>query len=116
MGKKHTLSDAPEHPAFEIFYEAQVGSRNVTRPVCISQEPDRNCPVKVHIGCSGWFYWHWKGLFYPAELPTHKWFKHYNRHFKTVELNAPFYRWPQPSTVKTWVRQSSPRFKYCIKV
>ena len=71
---------------------------------------------KVHIGCSGWFYWHWKGLFYPADEPTHRWFKHYLARFKTVELNAPFYRWPQTSTVKTWARQASPRFKYCIKV
>jgi uncharacterized protein YecE (DUF72 family) len=70
------------------------------------------------VGCSGWFYWHWKGIFYPAELPTHKWFRHYLSKFKTVELNAPFYRWPQESTVKGWVRQSSPSrtFKYCVKV
>ena len=22
-----------------------------------------------HIGCSGWFYWHWFGVFYPKDLP-----------------------------------------------
>ncbi|MBA2432190.1 MAG: hypothetical protein H0V56_08755 [Chthoniobacterales bacterium] len=21
--------------------------------------------MQVHVGCSGWFYWHWRGLFYP---------------------------------------------------
>lgn len=72
--------------------------------------------MKFYVGCSGWFYWHWKGIFYPAELPTHKWFKHYLSRFKTVELNAPFYRWPQESTVKGWVRQSTRTFKYCVKV
>jgi uncharacterized protein YecE (DUF72 family) len=72
--------------------------------------------VKYHIGCSGWFYWHWKGLFYPEDLPTHRWFKHYVNNFKTVELNAPFYRWPKDITVKGWVRQASPRFRYCVKV
>lgn len=55
-------------------------------------------------------------MFYPEEVPTHKWFKHYLSRFKTVELNAPFYRWPQDSTIKGWARQASPRFKYCIKV
>jgi uncharacterized protein YecE (DUF72 family) len=25
---------------------------------------------RVHVGCSGWQYQHWRGDFYPAELPT----------------------------------------------
>ena len=74
-------------------------------------------PMEIWIGCSGWFYWHWKGLFYPEQCPTHRWFKHYASKFKTVELNAPFYRWPTPSTVKCWVKQAPKRgFTYCIKV
>jgi hypothetical protein len=27
---------------------------------------------EIFVGCSGWFYWHWKGLFYPAEIATHR--------------------------------------------
>ena len=49
---------------------------------------------QFNVGCSGWFYWHWRGGFYPAALPTNQWFEHYAKHFKTVELNAPFYSWP----------------------
>src|SRR5438067_1679393 len=30
----------------------------------------------VQVGCSGWFYWHWRGAFYPADLPTGRWFEH----------------------------------------
>ena len=44
-----------------------------------------------HIGCSGWFYWHWFGVFYPKKLPRTEWFDYYASRFKTVELNAPFY-------------------------
>jgi len=40
----------------------------------------------VHVGCSGWFYWHGRRGFYPAELPTGGWFSHYADRFKTVEL------------------------------
>jgi hypothetical protein len=40
---------------------------------------------RLYIGCSGWFYWHWRGAFYPAELPTSDWLKHYAGRFKTVE-------------------------------
>ena len=23
---------------------------------------------RINNGCSGWYYWHWKGVVYPAEL------------------------------------------------
>ena len=72
--------------------------------------------MEVHVGCSGWFYWHWKGLFYPEDVPTHRWFKHYLKHFKTVELNAPFYGWPKPATVKGWKRNAPENFRYSVKV
>ena len=68
------------------------------------------------MGCSGWFYWHWKGPFYPEDVPTHRWFRHYVTHFKTVELNAPFYSWPKVSTVKTWKRNAPEDFRYAVKV
>ncbi|SRR5581483_10020506 len=72
--------------------------------------------MQIHVGCSGWFYWHWKRLFYPEELPTHRWFRYYTQHFKTVELNAPFYRWPSHATVKTWRRNAPENFRYSVKV
>jgi Protein of unknown function DUF72 len=56
--------------------------------------PNDLSETEIHVGCSGWFYWHWRGNFYPAELQINRWFAHYSRHFKTVELNAPFYSWP----------------------
>ncbi len=72
---------------------------------------------KINIGCSGWFYWDWKGLFYPEELHMNKWFDHYSSNFKTVELNAPFYSWPTLSTVKNWVKNAlGKEFIYTVKV
>jgi uncharacterized protein YecE (DUF72 family) len=70
-----------------------------------------------HIGCSGWFYWHWFGVFYPKDLPRKQWFEYYASQFKTVELNAPFYSWPTVNTVKSWRRQAGRRrFIYTVKV
>lgn len=71
---------------------------------------------RVHVGCSGWYYWHWKGVVYPADLPTSRWLAHYQRLFDTVELNAPFYHWPRPATVQNWLRQARPGFRYSLKV
>ena len=70
----------------------------------------------IRIGCSGWYYWHWKGLVYPAGLPTNQWLAHYQRTFDTVELNAPFYHWPRLTTVRNWARQATPQFRYSMKV
>jgi uncharacterized protein YecE (DUF72 family) len=71
----------------------------------------------LHVGCSGWFYWHWRGAFYPAALPTTSWFRHYAGRFRTVELNASFYSWPTVATVESWIRQAGRRrFVYTVKV
>ena len=72
--------------------------------------------MKFHVGCSGWFYWHWKSDFYPETLATKDWFPHYAAAFRTVELNASFYSWPTVATVESWLRQAgSRRFIYTVK-
>ena len=71
----------------------------------------------AYVGCSGWFYWKWRGLFYPADLPTGKWFAHYAKRFDTVEINASFYSWPTLANVQAWKRQAGKRkFVYTVKV
>jgi uncharacterized protein YecE (DUF72 family) len=73
--------------------------------------------MKIHIGCAGWFYSHWRGIFYPPqEIGTKSWFAYYANVFDTVELNAPFYRWPKPLTVRRWKREAPPGFVYSVKV
>jgi len=74
-------------------------------------------PPLLNVGCSGWYYWHWRGGFYPQDLPSNQWFAHYAAHFDTVELNAPFYSWPTVNAVKTWIRQAGDaEFVYTVKV
>jgi uncharacterized protein YecE (DUF72 family) len=73
--------------------------------------------VEIHVGCSGWFYSHWRGIFYPEqEVSTKNWFGYYANVFRTVELNAPFYRWPKPATVRRWYRDAPAGFRYSVKV
>ncbi len=73
-------------------------------------------PSRTWVGCSGWYYWHWKGVVYPADLEKDQWFNFYQAHFKTVELNAPFYHWPRLSTVESWANRAKSGFKYSVKV
>ena len=71
---------------------------------------------KYFIGTSGWHYEHWRGRFYPTELPKSKWLEFYARSFSTVELNNSFYHLPSEKAFTNW-RDSSPQgFCYAVKV
>lgn len=69
----------------------------------------------VRVGCSGWNYKHWRGIFYPEGLPASRWFAFYAEHFDTVEINNSFYMLPKPETFAKWRDQAPPGFDYAVK-
>ena len=71
---------------------------------------------ELRIGTSGYQYDHWKGVFYPKELPKKSWFGHYASHFDTVEINNTFYRLPEAKAFDTWRRQAPKGFCYALKL
>jgi uncharacterized protein YecE (DUF72 family) len=71
--------------------------------------------VKWLIGCSGFHYKHWKGVYYPEDLPQTKWFKYYCQHFNTLELNNTFYSFPKLSSLQKWYADSPPSFVFTVK-
>lgn len=70
---------------------------------------------RVHVGTSGWTYKHWRGVFYPEDVPQRRWLEHYQQHFSTVELNATFYRLPQEQTFRRWAERSPDGFRFAVK-
>jgi uncharacterized protein YecE (DUF72 family) len=71
--------------------------------------------IDWHIGCSGFHYKHWRGTFYPQDLAQKRWFGYYAQHFKTLELNVTFYRFPKLSFVRNWYDQAPKDFKFSVK-
>ncbi len=67
------------------------------------------------IGCSGFYYKHWRNHFYPQSLPMKKWFEFYCQHFNTVELNVTFYRFPKLETLQGWYKRSPEHFRFTVK-
>ncbi|HXV78373.1 MAG TPA: DUF72 domain-containing protein [Candidatus Binatia bacterium] len=67
------------------------------------------------IGTSGWHYDHWRGVFYPEDLPKTEWFSHYAQEFDTVEINNTFYRLPEATTFDAWRGQAPKGFCYALK-
>jgi uncharacterized protein YecE (DUF72 family) len=70
---------------------------------------------RIRIGCSGWEYRHWRGSFYPQDLPLARWLEHYAAEFETVELNGTFYRLPEADTFDRWRTRVPRAFRYAVK-
>ena len=70
---------------------------------------------QVRVGCSGWQYKHWRGDFYPVDLPTTRWFEFYAARFDSVEINNTFYRLPEAITFARWAQRAPMRFLFAVK-
>lgn len=70
---------------------------------------------KIHVGTSGYQYAHWRGRFYPDDLPKSKWLTHYAQSFQTLEINSTFYGLPETETVRHWKEQTPPGFLFALK-
>lgn len=71
--------------------------------------------MNIRIGCSGWSYPEWQGIFYPKDLPQKDWFSFYAHHFDCVEINNTFYNFPTIKTIHKWYSQAPDKFRYCLK-
>jgi len=69
----------------------------------------------IYIGTSGWHYAHWKGPFYPEDLPHSNMLSHYCRHFKAVEINNSFYQLPSRETLAAWRKTVPGSFVFAVK-
>jgi len=72
--------------------------------------------IKWEIGCSGFHYKEWKGIFYPEPIPQKEWFKFYTTKFNTLELNVTFYRFPVLRSLEAWYDTSPANFRFAVKV
>jgi len=79
----------------------------------------------VRIGTSGWSYpsgpGSWNGIFYPAGATRRGGGKfdelaYYAEHFDTVEVNASFYRLPDPAMTRSWAARTPAGFDFSMKL
>ncbi len=70
---------------------------------------------KIYIGTSGWSYKHWKGKFYPIDLPDSMELPYYVKYFKTVEINNSFYHLPTAKTFTHWREETPSNFIFSVK-
>jgi uncharacterized protein YecE (DUF72 family) len=71
---------------------------------------------EIWVGTSGWVYRDWRGTVYPDRLPQRSWLEHLSRRFRTIEINASFYRLPLRSTFEAWSSQVPTGFRFAVKM
>jgi len=69
----------------------------------------------IYVGTSGWHYQHWRGVFYPPDLPPSKFLSFYRQVFRAVEVNYAFYRLPSAAAVQAWRQEVPPGFVFAVK-
>lgn len=76
---------------------------------------DRRPSHPVRIGTSGWHYDHWRGPFYPPDLPPSQMLAFYAQRFDSVELNNSFYHLPSEQAFEGWRDGTPPGFCFAVK-
>jgi len=71
--------------------------------------------VNIKIGCTGWSYKGWSGVFYPKNLKSSEWLKYYSRIFDITEINSTFYRIPAQEIVRRWNADTPRHFRFTAK-
>lgn len=71
--------------------------------------------ARLYVGTSGWTYDDWSGVFYPEGVKAADRLAFYAGQFKSVELNASFYRGVSQAMIDAWNRRLPADFHMAAK-
>jgi uncharacterized protein YecE (DUF72 family) len=71
--------------------------------------------ARAFIGTSGFSYKEWQPSFYPEDLSEKQFLSYYGSQLRAVEINATFYRLPNPKVIGGWKDSTPDGFKFAIK-
>jgi uncharacterized protein YecE (DUF72 family) len=102
-------------------FENSQGSLNldfgpVPEAPCAAKLERPDLPSDVRVGTSAFSAAGWRGTFYPDNLPSRDYLRHYSAKFNTVEVDSTFYGTPSVSTVKNWYDRTPADFVFAAKV
>jgi uncharacterized protein YecE (DUF72 family) len=72
--------------------------------------------MELHVGCAMWTYAPWQGRYLPGSLSPRERLRAYATWCNAVEGNTTFYATPTLDTVKSWAEQTSPDFRFILKL
>lgn len=71
---------------------------------------------KIRIGCCGWSYDDWLGVFYPAGTKFGEYLSKYSERYDVVEVDSTFYRTPSLKMVEGWYSKTPDEFRFSLKL
>src|SRR5215471_17472100 len=72
--------------------------------------------MRLHVGCAMWSYAPWQGRYLPPSLSPRDRLSAYATWCNAVEGNTTFYATPAVGTVRSWAGQTSPDFRFVLKL
>jgi uncharacterized protein YecE (DUF72 family) len=70
---------------------------------------------RLYVGTSGWAYTIWKPEFYPKNVASKNFLKHYATQLNTVEVNYTFRRSLTEKAATGWMADVGPNFRFALK-
>jgi uncharacterized protein YecE (DUF72 family) len=71
---------------------------------------------KLYAGASSFSFASWRGGFYPDDARPEEFLSHYAARLPSVELNTTGYRLPKAELFDRWAAQTSPDFRFAVKM
>jgi uncharacterized protein YecE (DUF72 family) len=81
----------------------------------LAQQGSPEAPTRFYVGCAKWGRADWVGKLYPPGTREADFLKYYAKQFRTIELNATYYRVPAPSVIDRWRKAAGEGFVFCPK-
>jgi uncharacterized protein YecE (DUF72 family) len=72
--------------------------------------------MELHVGCAMWSHAPWQGRYLPHPLPSRERLQAYATWCNAVEGNTTFYAIPSLDSVRSWAEQTSPGFRFLLKL
>jgi uncharacterized protein YecE (DUF72 family) len=72
--------------------------------------------MKLHVGCAMWTHAAWQGRYLPRPRSPRDRLRAYATWCNAVEGNTTFYATPAHDTVKSWAEQTTPDFRFILKL
>jgi uncharacterized protein YecE (DUF72 family) len=72
--------------------------------------------MKLHVGCAMWTHAPWQGRYLPHSRSPRDRLRAYATWCNAVEGNTTFYATPSLDTVKSWAEQTTPDFRFVLKL
>jgi len=71
--------------------------------------------LPYYLGCPVWASPDWVGKVFTPDAKRGDWLRQYSTAFNTVEGNSSFYGLPTEETVRRWIGETNPEFRFALK-